>query len=315
MTRSVAYRLLFTAALGGAPLVTGCVVILPVPSAESVVEASAAPSARPVPPSVRRLRARLGEVEAALERGRDSAELRAERLALTVALARLSRAPAADVSDKELLARASADIELARERLREVDHAPERDPGDDVDLPDAELAEAKPSPIAPAEDSTGTGYGAGTGERVRLRRIEREKRRDGERDKSDAVESPPPGQGAVLGGKNTGPLRPKGGFDSGKVGAARVEHVESPQGVMIEVRRHFGRVLACLPAGAAEQGVRLRVEVRVDESGVFRSPRALGEDLDPRTAACVEDVFRIIRVDAQSGSRLITVPLWLRPSR
>jgi hypothetical protein len=68
-----------------------------------------------------------------------------------------------------------------------------------------------------------------------------------------------------------------------------------------------------LPATAGDDGLRLRVTVRIDDHGVFREPSVTGNALDPRVATCVEQVFRDIRVPTPSeGSRLVTVPLWLR---
>jgi len=94
--------------------------------------------------------------------------------------------------------------------------------------------------------------------------------------------------------------------------AARVAHAQAPTGVTRVVGRHQGQLVGCLPQPVRARGLRVRVRLRLDAQGAFREPRVLGSELDPPVAACIEDVFRQMRIAGyDQGSRHLTVPLWL----
>lgn len=305
-------------------LLAGCSSRAPGP--DTAISAGAGPTAAPGSAARRRLLERLGRLEVELLE-KDTTERRAERLALTVAIARLSGRSEPDMTDDELVGRARESVARARAQVtkREIDEKETTTRATD-DVTEGSRDSFKASLEKERERAELSEALERMEQEQRMQRQPEEAARaDKRKKKAVKLECPAGdplcggdwgGDGTLAPGAKDAPAAPtpSGGLPE-RVGAARVQATEMPTGVMLEVRRHFERVVACMPPGTAEQGVRLRVEVRVDETGAFRSPRALGDDLDPRVAGCIEGVFRDIRVSGSGGSRVVTVPLWLRPSR
>jgi hypothetical protein len=264
----------------------------------------------------------LGRIEQRLQAEAEmSDELLTRRLIVTAALAELAREPAAERGADELLADAERDVAQSRERAQrehaQREHAQrERAQREHAQREQAQREEEEQE----RDDRFEGGEGAkrkgsrGQGRRDQRRKTAAERK---PRAKTLLEAEPAPDEttrcapGDPLCGLDDPSPAPSG---PGTIGAARVHHDDGPRGIMGEVRRHFGRVQACLPATAGDEGIRLKVTVRIDDGGAFREPSVRGSELDPRVASCVEQVFRDIRVPAAAtGSRLVTVPLWLRP--
>ena len=277
------------------------------------------------------LERRLAEVQAGLPSasGPTRAELEAERLALVVALTRVSSSfgswqdstlPEAEQADRLV---AAAKAAIARTRA----DSSKRAQGDDVFTLSGELSEKQKDLEQQVRIETElTRLLAKAKDKKMGRKSER--RADGrgncapgdplclELDDDGDVDLPP--AETKVAGK---PDSNRDGFgqgqhDFGPVAAARVAFEPTPTGVMTEIRRHFGRVSACIPPVLRQQELQLRVVVLLDASGLLRQPRVEGSELDAVTRECVADVFRTMRIDDPPGaSRVLSVPLWLAANR
>ncbi|MBW2453202.1 MAG: hypothetical protein JRI68_01770 [Deltaproteobacteria bacterium] len=336
-------------ALGGAALLLTCVGCQQVVhlgpqsppgdgSAPAAVRAQVADSAE-LEHALRHLERRLATIEARLAPAQGAAaaeELRDERLLLTVALMLIQQDIAAarrgergePLTVEQQLDRASRRILRARERLArgEIETDGTRgwagrwdldQPGQPFTLAERDRRDQGPLRRAgrgrgcsPADPLCGGLDGPGdelAGE---------DEGQDGGGDwtvaKPESLPKPP---GSAKPDPSPTPVVPDPDPVPGPA-AARVAHAQAPRGVTRAVSRRHGQLAACVTPALRSKGVRLRVRVRLDTQGTFREPRVLATDLDPQVTACIEDVFRQMRVAGYDrGSRHITVPLWLGGDR
>lgn len=203
-------------------------------------------------------------------------QLSDERLAITIALAKLALAGHADAD--ELIADAREIV--AQSRLSEPALAlapdPEPEPGD-ADRGLAQIdAKAKPREEA--------------GERFIS--------------KKGGGDAPPAAGDRTRGGH--------GGDGDGGVEAATVRADAPPTGVLAAIDQHLPELQACVPDGF--EGLQFEVTTRLTEDGQLRGARFGGTAaLPPEVAGCIADVLNDIRVPNSPGSRTITIPLWLGP--